>query len=263
MLSTRAIRRTLAHRPWPPPRVPWIMFQSWQELLFAHWPVEPGALRERVPAQLELETFDGAAWIGLTPFCLTGLRPRLGPTLPGVSTFPEMNLRTYVRVGDKPGIFFFSLDAGNRLAVAGARTFYRLPYMHATMRLERREGWIEFRSRRERRASYPGLGEAPAAEDVEAEFVGRYRPVGPIEYARPGTLEDFLTERYALYTVLRSGRVLRGEIHHVPWGLQRAEAEIERNTVAAASGISLPETAPLTHFSARQDTLVWPPMSVE
>jgi uncharacterized protein len=235
----------IAHRPWPLPRGPWVMFQSWRQLLFAHWPVPFSSLRPLVPDELELEAFDGSAWIGQTPFHLTDLRPRLLPSLPGLSDFPEMNLRTYVRVEDKPGIFFFSLDAASWLAVIGARLGYRLPYFSAEMRIERRDGWLEYRSRRK--------------EPPPAEFVGRYRPIGDVFHADAGTLEYFLTERYALYTVLRNGRILRGEIHHPPWPLQTAEAEIEHNTVPAAHGISLPDRAPLLHFSARQDTLVWPP----
>jgi uncharacterized protein YqjF (DUF2071 family) len=242
-----AIETDVEHRPWPMPRLPWIMFQSWRDLLFAHWPVSPEALRPLVPAQLVLEEYDGSAWLGLTPFRLMGLRPRYLPALPGLSDFPEMNLRTYVRVGGKPGIFFFSLDAGSRLAVQGARTGFRLPYRHAEMRVERVDGWIGYRSRR---------------DDGIAEFAGRYRPTGVPFHAVPDTLEHFLIERYALYTVLRNGRILRGDIHHHPWDIQPAEAEIERNTVASAHGITLSDTEPLLHFSARQDTLVWPPVLV-
>lgn len=242
---TDEIESDVAHRPWPLPEGPWIMFQSWRELLFAHWPVPAAALRPLVPAELVLEEFDGSAWIGLTPFRLTELHLRSLPPVPGLSAFPEMNLRTYVRVGDRAGIFFFSLDAASWLAVAGARTGYRLPYFKAEMHVESRDGWIHYRSRRR--------GESGA------EFAGRYRPAGPVFRAERGTLEYFLAERYALYTVLRSGKVLRGDIHHRPWPLQRAEAEIERNTVPAAHGITLPEQAPLLHYSDRQDTLVWPP----
>ncbi len=241
----RRIEAAVEHRPWPLPSGPWLMFQSWRTLLFAHWAVPAAHLQAVVPAELTLEEFEGRAWVGLTPFRLTDLRPRGVPALPRLSTFPEMNLRTYVRVGDRPGIFFFSLDAGSRLAVLGARAFYRLPYRRADMSVGSDNGWITYRSRRR--------------SGPEAEFVGRYRPVGEAFEAEPETLEHFLTERYALYTVLNDGSVLRGEIHHAPWTLRPAEAEIERNTVAGAHGIELPGEAPLLHFAARQDTLVWPP----
>jgi uncharacterized protein YqjF (DUF2071 family) len=256
---TNAVAADTAHRPWPLPRAPWILFQSWRELLFAHWPLPREALRPLVPPQLTLEEYDDAAWIGQTPFRLTGLRPRLLPPLPGASTFPELNLRTYVRVGDRPGIFFFSLDAASRLAVLGARTLYRLPYFHAKMRIESRAGWIHYRSRRIDDGANAGAGADPGPG---AEFIARYRPDGPVFNAAPGSIEHFLTERYALYVVLRDGKILRGDIHHRPWPLQRAEAEIERDTVPAAHGITLPDRPPLLHFSARQDTLIWPPRLV-
>jgi len=242
-----AIERTTDHRPFPLPSRPWIMFQSWRELLFAHWPVPSELLRPLVPPELLLEEFDGSAWLGLTPFRMTDLRPRFLPALPGLSEFPEMNLRTYVRARETPGIYFISLDAGSRLAVLAARLGYRLPYHYARMRVVARYGWTEYSSRR---------------RVCEAEFVGRYRPAGPILRAEPGTLEYFLVERYALYTPLRAGTLLRGDIHHRPWAIQPAEAEIECNTVPAAHGISLGDREPLLHYSARQDTLVWLPKLV-
>lgn len=241
---SKPIESVVAHRPWPLPDGPWIMFQSWRELLFAHWPVPFQALRPLVPPELVLEQFDGSAWIGLIPFRVTGLRPRLLPPLPGFSQFPEMNLRTYVRVGSRPGIFFFSLDAASTLAVLAARLGYRLPYFRADMRVHSRDGWVHYGSRRYRGG---------------AEFAGRFRPVGEVFHAQAGTLEHFLIERYALYAIVGNGRILRGDIHHRPWPIQPAEAVIERNTVPAAHGISLPARAPLLHYAARQDTLVWPP----
>lgn len=238
------IERAVAHRPFPMPSGPWVMFQSWCELLFGHWPVPAGQLRPLIPRELELEEFEGSAWLGLTPFRLANLHPRYLPAFPGLSEFPEMNLRTYVRVADKPGIFFFSLDAGSTLAVVGARLGYRLPYFRADMSIRKEGDWFQYRSIR---------------SGGKAEFVGRYRPIGSVFEPEPGTLEHFLTERYALYTVIGAGRVLRGDIHHRPWPLQPAEAEIEVNTVPTAHGISLPDRPPLVHYAARQDTLVWPP----
>jgi uncharacterized protein len=238
------ITGAVEHRPWPLPTGPWIMFQSWRELLFAHWRVPAERLRALVPPPLEVEEMEGSGWVGQTPFRITDQRPRFLPPVPGFSEFPEMNLRTYVRFRGKPGIWFFTLEAASRLAVAGARTLYRLPYKHAEMRIERDGDWILYESRR--------TGEL-------AEFVGRYRPVGPAFEPVPGTLEHFLTERYALFVVLRSGRVIRGEIHHPPWRIAPAEAVIETNTVPAAEGLALPEQEPLLHFAARQDTLIWPP----
>jgi uncharacterized protein len=220
------------------------MFQSWRELLFAHWRVPTEELRRLVPAPLGVEEFDGSGWLGLTPFRLVDLRPRLLPALPGLSDFPEMNLRTYVRHEGRSGIYFFTLETASRLAVLGARALYRLPYRLAEMRITRAGEWVHYQSQR---------------SGGEASFLGRYRPMGAAIQPEPGTLEHFLTERYALFVVLRNGGVLRGDIHHRPWPLQTAEAEIERNTVFSAEGIDVPSQEPLLHYSARQDTLVWPP----
>lgn len=248
MSDTDAILRARDHRPWPVPADPWVMFQSWRRLLFAHWPLAAEQLRPLVPDALEIETFDGQAWLGLTPFELQGLRPRFLPPIPGASDFPEMNLRTYVRVDDRPGVFFFTLEAGNSLAVAAARTLYRLPYHRADMAVREEDGWIGYRSRR---------------PDGTATFEGRYRPSGPADPPGAGSLEHFLTERYALYAALKDGALLRGDIHHRPWPLQPAEAEIVENTVPGAYGIELPDREPLLHYSHRQDTLVWAPRRVE
>jgi uncharacterized protein len=245
MTEIDRILRETAHRPWRLPRSPWILFQSWQTLLFAHWRIEPQALRRLVPDHLELDLYEGDAWIGMTPFLLTGFRPRLVPPPPGLSEFPELNLRTYVRRAGHPGIFFFSLDAGSRLAVAGARTLFRLPYRHAAMEIRQEGGWTRFRSQR---------------TDGSARFSARYRPTGPASAPEPGSLEAFLTERYALFTVLRSGRILRGDIHHRPWALQSAEGEVDGRALARTENVPLPEEPPLLHYSQRQDTLIWPPM---
>jgi uncharacterized protein len=237
-----------SHRPFPLPRGPWMMFQSWQKLLFAHWRVDPAALRPLVPAPLELELYEGSAWVGVTPFLLAGMRLRMLPPVPGLASFPELNLRTYVRYGSRPGIHFFSLDAASGLAVTGARAFFRLPYRRAEMGIEEEADWIRFRSRR---------------PNGSAVFAARYRPAGEAFHAERGSLEWFLTERYALFTVLRNGKVLRGDIHHRPWPLQPAEGEVEAGSLAAAEGVELPADSPLLHFSRRQDTVIWPPVPGE
>jgi uncharacterized protein YqjF (DUF2071 family) len=194
-------------------------------------------VRRLVPAELPLDVIDGDAWIGVTPFEVRGLRLRALPPVPGVSRFPELNVRTYVTLDDKPGICFFRLYAGSRLAVAGARATYRLPYVHARMGVAADAGRTAYR-----------------CETRAAAFAGRYGPVGPVAPAGPGTLEHRLTERYSLYTVDR-GRVLRADIEHAPWPLQAAEAAIENNTMGAPLGIEL-AGEPLLHFAARQDVVV-------
>jgi uncharacterized protein YqjF (DUF2071 family) len=235
------------HRPWPLPPGAWIMAQSWHDLLFAHWPVPEAMLRRHIPAQLAIDTFDGRGWLGVVPFRMAGVRLRGTPAVPWLSAFPEVNVRTYVLAGGKPGVWFFSLDAGNAIAVAVARAWFHLPYFRARMSCAMRDGWIEYRSERTHRGAASGV------------LLGRYRPVGEAFLAQIGSLEHFLTERYCLYTADNEGRVLRGEIHHAPWPLQAAESELTKNTMAEAAGIPLPAAQPLLHFAERQDVVVWRP----
>jgi hypothetical protein len=242
----RAIVEDVAHRPWPLPRRPWLMTQTWNDLLFAHWRVDAARLRQLVPAVFDLDVYDGTAWIAVVPFTMTNVGARGLPLLPGVSAFPELNVRTYVRVGDKPGVYFFSLDAANPFAVEIARRWYQLPYFYAAMTLRRAGDWRRYASFRTHRAAPP------------AEFQARYRPAGPAYLTQPGTLEHWLTERYCLYTVGRGGEIYRGEIHHAPWPLRPAEAEVEANTMTAPHGLALPADVPLLHFAERLLTLEWP-----
>lgn len=230
------------HRPWPLPAGPWVMVQVWHDLLFAHWPIAFESLRRLVPPQLPLDKFDGQCWVGVVPFWMSGVRARGMPAIPSLSCFPELNVRTYVTYGDKPGVYFFSLDAGSRMAVWGARAFYHLPYFYADMKSQNVDGEIEYRSSR---------------RGAQAEFCGRYGPITRVEQRGLGTLEHWLTERYCLYTVHRE-KVYRGEIHHAPWPVQDASAKIDANRMASAAGIILPDKEPLLHFAKRQDVLIWP-----
>jgi uncharacterized protein len=228
---------------------PWVVAQTWHDLLFAHWPVAGEALRPHVPATLPIDTFDGHAWIGLVPFRMSGVRPRLVPPLPWLSAFAELNVRTYVSRGGKPGVFFFSLDAGNPLAVAAGRRLLHLPYYRARIALSRDGDEVRFSSRR----THAG---APAAE-----FAARYAPAGDVRPAAPDSLEHFLTERYCLYAVEERGNVSRLEIEHPPWPLQPAEAEVAANTMTRPLGLILPGT-PLLHFARRVDVVAWRPRLV-
>jgi len=218
----------------------------WHDLLFMHWPVAPAVLRPFIPPAIELQTFDGAAWLAIVPFRMSGVRPRAVPALPWLSAFPELNLRTYVTAGGKPGVWFFSLDAANPLAVEAARLGYHLPYQHACMRCVTTGDTVEYSSQRR----HPGA--APAA------FVARYRPIGPAYQAAPGSLESWLTGRYCLYAANRHGQVWRGEIDHSPWPIQPAEAEVDTNSIATPLGIRL-TGAPLLHFTRRLDVVAWAP----
>jgi uncharacterized protein YqjF (DUF2071 family) len=224
--------RETEHRAYPPPERPWTMGQTWQHLLFAHWRVPHDVLRPHVPPTLELEEHDGSAWLGLTPFRVIGLRLRGAPPLPLLSSFHELNCRTYVRAGDRPGIWFFSLDASSRAAVAAARRTYRLPYRHARIDA--------------------GDGRFRAETESGGSFEARYHGVGvPVPTAR-ATLEYFLTERYRLYA---GDGEIRAEIHHGPWPLQAAEAEVEQHGIAP---VPL-EGEPLCHYARRLDVVIWSP----
>ena len=186
-----------------------------------------------------MDTFDGEAYLGLTPFKVTNLRLRGLPPLPLLSSFLELNCRTYVsHGGEKPGIWFFSLDASSRLAVEGARRLYELPYFLARM------------------SGPPRFSSVRTGAEREHVWESSYRPTGSPAPAQPGSLEHFLAERYCLYTVDEQGALCRAEIHHPPWPLQGANAEVTRNTVPP-DGLEV-EGEPHLMFSARQDVLIWP-----
>jgi len=264
------ILATTAHRPWPLPDRRWIMFQRWHDLLFAHWALEPEQVRPLVPSELELDLFDGRAWVGIIPFWMSNVHLRGLPPLPGSGTFPEMNLRTYVRLpleqkgqskehsgpgraaGDeisKPGVYFFSLDAASLQAVLAARLGFGLPYFWSKMTVKgSAHDQIEYSSSRRQR---PGPAEVKVS----------YGPDGPLA-AGKSELEIFLTERYCLY-VVRRGHVHRVQIHHLPWPLQPADAEFHKNTLAAAHGFKLSEPPHILHFAKSLDVLIFAPEKVE
>jgi uncharacterized protein YqjF (DUF2071 family) len=240
----QAILGESSHRPWPLPSEPWFMGQVWTDLLFAHWQVPVEALQKVVPSQLPIDTHDGAAWLGVTPFRVGALRLRGTTPVPALSSFPEINVRTYVTVGAKPGIYFLSLDAGSRAAVHAARRSYRLPYFRSRISAGPERDGFRFDSVR------------TSSDGPRAYFEARYGPGGERLPQEDGSLERWLTERYCLYTLDERRRVHRGEIHHPPWPLQPAWAEIEVNTMAMPFGLVL-EGEPLLHFSARQDVALW------
>jgi uncharacterized protein YqjF (DUF2071 family) len=231
-----------AHRPWPLPGGSWIMGQSWDDLLFAHWRVDADEVRKLVPAELEVEEHEGSAWLGITPFVLRGFRLRGTLPLPVVSTFPEINVRTYVTAGGKPGIWFFSLDTSSVVAVEAARRTYKLPYFHARISVERDPQRIRYTSAR-RNGARPFVFEASYGAEGEAAEPS------------PGSLEAFLAERYCLYAHDADG-LHRAEIHHPPWRIRAADAEIALNTMPP-DGIEL-AGEPLLHLAERQDVVVWP-----
>jgi len=235
------------HRPWPIPRRPWSWRQTWCDLLFAHWPIPVDTLRAMVPSNLTIQQFDGTAWIGVVPFHMEGVMRRPLPDLPWVSAFPELNVRTYVERDGKAGVWFFSLDASNSLAVWAARRFFHLPYFHASMQVVAQGHGIDYRSHR---------------KTGNAAFEGSYEPVSQPYASTPGTLEHWLTERYCLYAESSDGTIVRTDVHHRQWPLQKARAEIRRNTMLETLGVSVTGEEPLLHFSRRLDVVVWSPEPV-
>ena len=215
-----------------------------------HWPVDVEALRPLVPPALSIDTFDGSAWIGVVPFGMTGVRPHFLPAVPRLSNFPEINLRTYVKAEGRPGVWFFSLDAHNRLAVRLARATFHLPYFNAEMSCNASDDEVHYRSVRTHRGAPP------------AKFEARYSPLGEPFESGQGSIENFLTERYCLYSADARGNVRRGEVHHQLWPLQPAEAEVRTLAMTQQIGLKLPETPPVLHFSKRLDVLAWLPRRI-
>jgi uncharacterized protein YqjF (DUF2071 family) len=237
----------LEHRPWPLPADGWKWRQSWLDLAFIHFRADAGALRRALPDGLKLQEFDGSAWLGLVPFRMAGVMRRPLPDLPLFSTFPELNLRTYVECDGKAGVWFFSLDADSCPIVFGGRNLYGLPYHRARM-TQRREGdGFVFTSRR--RAG-------------GAEFAAQYRPVGETFLANPGTFEHWATERYCLYSRTPRGRLERVEVHHAPWPLQRTEVVMEKNTILSAAGVAPLADEPRFLFSSGVHVVSFAPQTV-
>jgi uncharacterized protein YqjF (DUF2071 family) len=223
------------------------MRMRWNDLLFAHWPVEPELIRRIVPRTLALDTYEGRAWLGVVPFVMEKVGARGVPDVPYLSAFPELNVRTYVTAGGRAGVWFFSLDAARAVAVAAARALFHLPYFRARMSVGRDAGRIRYVSERWHRG-------APAAE-----LDGTYAPAGDAFIATEGSLDHFLTSRYCLFSADRRGNLYRVDVHHVPWSLQPAVADLRRNSYARACGVELPAESPVLHFSRTLDVVAWMP----
>jgi len=223
----------------------WIMTQTWEHLLFANWPVPADAIRRLIPEELEVDTYDGQAWISVIPFLMSGIRLRVCPVIPYTSTFTEINVRTYVKSKTQAGVFFLTLDASNPLVTRIAKAWYRLPYYHAKMSFQQQREQIEFRSSR--------MGFVPA------DFYGRYRPVDKCFHPREGTIEHWLTERYIHYCkCAATSQVFHGEVFHQPWKLQEAKAEIDINTMTQNLNITLSNQPTLVYYSRGVEALIWP-----
>jgi len=237
--------RTVSDRTWPLPKQPWVMRMTWSELLFAHWAVEPDVVASRLPAGVTLDTREGKAWIGVVPFLMSNIAPRFCPPIPGLSRFLELNVRTYVTVDGKPGVWFFSLDAESKVAVRVARATFNLPYMDATMSINRHDdGTVDYRSHRTHR------------DEPAADYDASYSAAGEFREADPGSLEHWLTARYCLYSANRRGRIYRGEIDHPPWSLAPATYIERTNTMGDGFGFRL-EGEPHLLIAKPVDVRAW------
>jgi uncharacterized protein YqjF (DUF2071 family) len=216
--------------------MPALLRMDWRDLLFAHWPIPPGAITPLLPSGFAPDRFDGTAWIALVPFRMTRVRP-LSVPLPGDAiAFPEVNVRTYVTLADgTPAVWFLSLDGAHRIGALAARTLFGVPYHDARIAFRRAGDTIEFEARR-LRSRVPG------------EVRLRYRATGPARDLEPESFERFVSERRALVAT-RFGRQWRTDVDHAPWRLAPAEAEIGRNTLVAAAGLRLPDRAPVLHLA--------------
>lgn len=222
-----------------------LMRQNWGKLLFMHWRIDEELLRPLIPAPLVIDTFDGAAWIGVIPFTMWGIRASFLPPIPGTSAFHELNVRTYVHFNGVPGVWFFSLDAANKLAVWGARKFYYLPYYNAAMSLAQTGNTIHYSSRREdKRGAQATLNTSWSIGDVLAP-------------SQPDSVEFFLTERYCLYSE-HDGRVHQARIHHKHWPLKSASLISNDSTMIESLGLPTPKGEPLLHYAEEISVDIWP-----
>jgi hypothetical protein len=233
--------------PIPTPEGHWIQGQRWEDLLFCSWPLSVDAIRSLVPEALEIDTFDGTAWVSVVPMWMEDAHFYRLPPLPFISTFPEVNLRTYVTADGIPGVWFLSLDTESRINVAIARYGFQLPYFFARCAMQRGGDVFRFHSVR------PG---------GEAELDVEYRAEGDRFEPREGTLEHFLTERYSMYCTMRSGKLFRGDIQHTPWELRRATMDLRVNDLPGAMGVKLGGEDPVVFYSPATDVVLWKPIAL-
>jgi len=245
-----------------------VMTQNWGKLLFMHWPVDEDVLRPLVPSQLSIDKFEGLAWIGVVPFTMWGIRASFLPPIPGTRAFHELNVRTYVHYRGVPGVWFFSLDAANSLAVWGARTFYHLPYFNSTMSLNQEGNTIHYSSKRKNKRSYAqffaseskGFSVDLNSERFQnlprAELEMSWTLAEPIPQSKPGSIEFFLTERYCLYAYNRD-RLYQSRIFHEPWKLRIASSESRRSTMIESLGVCPPKAEPLLQYAESISVDIW------
>jgi uncharacterized protein YqjF (DUF2071 family) len=242
----------LEHRPWPLPTQKWAWRQSWNELLFVHYRCDANSLRSLVPPELKIQEFDGSSWIGVVPFEMNRVMRRPLPDLPTFKHFLELNVRIYVEHNGVPGVWFLSLDATHPVVVWGGQKFFGLPYKNALIEaMPTPIGVGHYRARRRRE---------------EAEFEVQFRTFGADFFAKAGTLEHFLTERYCFYSLTQKG-LLRSDVHHAPWALKNVSGHVLQNTllnhIPAVHEQVAEQREPLFHFSHGVDVICWNPILVK
>ena len=242
-LAEAVIERN-ANRGISTPNRPWASYQSWDNLLTCHWPLDPAVLRPKVPAELEIDTFDDQAWLGLIPMHMGTIRLRDVGGIPTEPHFPEINFRTYVRYGGRSGVYFFHVDAGAPLVDIGARLFFHTPYEPAEVTYQpTADGGFTFRSHRI----------LPPHQTFEAAF----RPKGTPAACPPGSLLEFQAERYSGFARTITGEIVRGDLIHDPWLLQEVDADITQNTILSCAGFDLPMAPAMVHYAPGVDVVLW------
>jgi uncharacterized protein len=232
------------HRLWPLPRLPWVMKQTWENVLFVHYPVKIETLRKLVPEKLPLDTFNDCGWVVIVAVHISNIRLRGLPPIPGTTNFSQVNVRTYVTLDGKPGVYFFSLDAHNWLAVKAAKVVGNLPYKYAEVAIDSSDSNIHCECRRK--------------TDIHANWVGDFKPIAEPIHPVKESFDEWMAERYCLYTFNKKGKTLRSDILHRPWLLQEVQAEIYENTLLSSLNIQPDSHSPIFHYAKQQDVRFWP-----
>lgn len=231
------------------PNLPWVMKQTWHDLLFAHYPVKLELLQKLVPPVIQLDSYNGSAWIGIVPFHVQNHRARLLPPIPGIDRFSQLNIRTYVTVNGKRGVYFIRVDMNHLIAGVLAKTFYYMPFQAATIKMKQNDQTIHFNSQKNGQHQF--------------EFQCKYKPITLPFYAAKGSFEQWLVERYSFYALNKKGEVVRSDILHDYWPLQLVEGEISNHSILLNVGIQVAKDEPILHYAKKMEALLWPVVRVK
>ncbi|MGB2266477.1 MAG: YqjF family protein [Akkermansiaceae bacterium] len=235
-MSTPTTEQRLAERCQPDSPV--VMKQVWSHLLFLHWQMDPAIIQETLPQGLTVDTHEDNAYLGIVPFFMEDVRPSYCPALPGISWFQELNLRTYVHDDEgRPGVWFYTLDCNQWLAVKIARTLFHLPYQHASMESYQDHGTLTYISRR-KRTEVSQIFKYPATLDHPC-------------VAETGSLDFFLLERYRLFSTRKSGSIYSGQVHHKPYEFERIQVVDYSTELFSLCGFEPPECPPVSALIAQ------------